>query len=69
MNLELSEEQMNGIVDIIDGTISTLLDDEPFDHPDVKFWFGILRKCGDRGNKIIEAYTATNVPAWQRSKT
>lgn len=67
MNLELTEDQMNGIIDVIDGTIGTILDDEPFYHPDVKFWFGILRKCGDRGNKIIEDYTAANVPDSQRS--
>lgn len=60
MKLELTEPELDGIIDVIDGTVGTILEDEEFDRTEVKFWFDILRKCGERGNELVQEYIDAN---------
>lgn len=59
MSINLTDEEVLGIAQIIDGTIYSMLDDVNWDHEDVNFWMTILRKLGTPAEQIMDSWIET----------
>jgi hypothetical protein len=54
--MELTQEEKDGIIDIIDGTIDSMLQLEGWSCTDFPFWINILNKLGEKGQQAAKEW-------------